>query len=64
MPSCSREDLWWYGVILDCRDEPSELLSPKLMALGFREVGMSNQKGFAVGGHGPGEQLFIVVRRM
>jgi hypothetical protein len=34
------------------------------MALGFREVGMSNQKSFAVGGHGPGEQLFIVVDRM
>lgn len=34
------------------------------MALGFREVGMSNQKCFAVGGHGPSEQLFVVVDRM
>lgn len=64
MPSCAREDLCWDGVILDGRDEPSKLLSPELMALGFREVGMPNQKSFAIGGHGPGEQLFIVIGRM
>jgi hypothetical protein len=57
----SRQSWCRGGVVLDGRDELVEMLFPKLMALGFREVGMSNQKCFAVGGHGPGEQLFIVV---
>lgn len=41
------------------RDEPTQLFNPKLISLRFREVGMLDQKCFAVSGDGTGEQLVI-----
>jgi hypothetical protein len=56
---CPRES--WCGHRLG-RNVLVELPIPELVALGFREVGMSNPKCCLVGGHGPGEQLFVVDR--
>lgn len=56
---CPRES--WCGHRLS-RNVLVELAIPELVALGFRKVGMSNPKCCLVGGHGPGEQLFIIDR--
>lgn len=40
-------------------DELAELLAPEPIALGFRKVGVSNQKCIAIPGDGTLEQFFV-----
>lgn len=46
---------------VDGREEGADPSSPELMALGFREVGVSNQECIAIPGDGPREEFIVGV---